>query len=107
MKIMHVLRDEVGHIAVLGPVPHQFRRVEVRSVRRQPLDLKPIGVLSLQQSHRFAMGIVAVQYQDELAPQTLVHQGHKSHYLFKTPPNRFHLLCYTPVKSCRLYGNLP
>jgi hypothetical protein len=83
MKILDVLRDEVGHVAVLGTIPHQFHRIQVGSIGRQPLDLKPVRVLSLHQSHRLAVGVVAVQHQDELAPQALVHQGQERHNFLK------------------------
>lgn len=84
MKIVHILRNEVGQIAVFGVVPNPLHRVEIRSIGRQPLDLEPVGMRRLQDPDRLAVGVQAVQNRHESAAQVVMEQRQESHDLFPT-----------------------
>lgn len=45
MKTTHVLGNEIGHVGVLRVVPTPFHGIEVGRIGRQPLEVKPTGVL--------------------------------------------------------------
>ena len=81
MKIVHILRNEVGQIAVFGVVPNHLYRVEFGSIGRQPLDHEPVGVLRLQDSDRLAVGVQAVQHQYEPTAQVVMEHRQESDYL--------------------------
>jgi len=77
VKVIDILRNEVCQVGVLGVVPQHLHRVEFGSIGGKPLHLEPIRVRLLQQAHGFAMNAVAIQDQDEFAPQLPMDQVEK------------------------------
>ena len=83
LKVVEVIRDEIGQVGVLGMIPNHFHRIKVRGIAGQPFDLEPIDPGFLQQAHCLAMDTVTIQHQDELAPQVAMDQVQKGDQVMK------------------------
>lgn len=59
-------------------VPDHLHRIEVRDTGRQPPHLQPINAGFAQEADRLAMGVGAVQHQDEIPPQEPLKQVKES-----------------------------
>jgi len=65
-KLRYILKREIGQICTLGMPPNSLNRVQIRSIPRKPLNLKPIRMLLCKQPERLLVSRVVVQDQKYL-----------------------------------------
>jgi hypothetical protein len=78
MKMMHIIRNEVGQVSIFGMIPDYLDWIQIRRISWQPLHLEPVRMLSLQQPYGLAVGAEAIHHDDELAPHKVMEQGQES-----------------------------
>ena len=64
-------------------VPNPLHRIKIRSIRRKPFGLKPIGMLSPKQTNCFTMNAVTVQNHNKLSAQVPAESLKERHRLFR------------------------
>jgi hypothetical protein len=64
VEMVDVRGNEVGQVTVLRVIPALFDRIQLRAIGRQPLELKPIGMIFVEVGCRRAMHRPAIPHQD-------------------------------------------
>ena len=62
MQVFEIVGNKVGQVAVLGVIPALLDRIQFRGVRRQPLELEPIGMIFLEVGRRRTMHNPAIPH---------------------------------------------
>lgn len=76
-KIVHISRDEVGHVSILGVIPERFDWIQFRRIAGRPFHLNSSF---LQKADGLAMRTVAIHHQEELAAQVTVKETENGHH---------------------------
>ena len=82
-QFIEVTGHVVGQVAVLGAAPHGFDGIEIWRVSGQPLDREPASGLLLQDSHRLAMDVEAVQNDDQLPTDLPMQSAQKGDHIIR------------------------
>jgi hypothetical protein len=81
-QFVHVVAAMVRQLMALRMAPALLDRIQFRAVGRQPLELKPIGMMRRVPCCRRTMCIQPVPNQDDLATDLMVQQSQKLDHLF-------------------------
>lgn len=77
LQLCHILRHEVGQVAILAMVPDALDRVEVRGIRRQPFNVHASPKTPPQPTPSRSMHLPAVHNQNDATPEMLQQACHK------------------------------
>lgn len=80
-KMLHIIRNEVRQVSVLGVIPDHLNWIQVGCIAGQPFHFKPVHAGFAQEANSFAVCTEAVHNQDELSAQMTMDEVEKSYDL--------------------------
>ena len=83
-QLIHILRNEVGQGSILGVAPHPLYGVQLRGIRRKPLDIERGPEPFLQLAHRRAMGIQSITNHNQITPQVASNMNKKPTHVLRS-----------------------
>ncbi len=70
VQVVKMFGNEVGQVVILCAFPALLDRIQLRRVRGEPLEGKPVGMVLHEESRRGSMHAIAVPNQDH--PSTVM-----------------------------------